>query len=248
MIRRTLTAFVAALTLALTAGCGPDGGGEAPAASGQITIGSNPAGTHVYAVAAGLAKVLQEKAGLRVTMRPYAGSSVYLPLLQRGEISFGLNTGIDSYLSYNGLPPYSEAMDELRAVGVIFPLPIMYMVRADSGLARIEDLRGKRVVIREGDKSAVLPEQQRGGAEDQRRDCEHPRRENRGHEADISERGEGHGRHVEQEPRAKAAGQQGGGLALTPEGKSRGSRDQRHRHHHDRQGQQGLELHLEPRG
>lgn len=146
MIRSIITALVAALFVALIAGCESNGDG-APSASGQITIGSNPAGTHVYAVAAGLAKVLQEKAGLRVTMRPYAGSSVYLPMLQRGEISFGLNTGIDSYLSYRGLPPYSEAMDQLRAVGVIFPLPIMYMVRADSGMTRIEDLRGKRVVI-----------------------------------------------------------------------------------------------------
>src|SRR5690606_14220834 len=74
-------------------------------------------------------------------------SSVYLPMLQRGEITFGLNTGIDSYLSFSGRPPYPEPMDRLRAVGVMFPLPIMYMVRAESGLTRIEDLRGRRVVI-----------------------------------------------------------------------------------------------------
>jgi TRAP transporter TAXI family solute receptor len=115
--------------------------------SAQVTIGSNPAGTHVYAVAGGLAKVLQEGSDLRATVRPFSGSSVYLPLLQRGEISLGLNTSIDSYLAYQGLPPYPSRMDHLRLLGEIFPLPIMYMVRADSDLREIEDLRGKRVVI-----------------------------------------------------------------------------------------------------
>src|SRR5690606_38590906 len=135
MIARTLTALAAVLSLGLLGACEPSGGDGAPAAAaGSVTIGSNPAGTHVYAVAAGFAKVVQERTGMRATMRPYAGSSVYLPMLQRGEIAFGLNTGIDSYLAYRGLPPYSEPMDRLRAVGVAFPLPIMYMVRADSGL------------------------------------------------------------------------------------------------------------------
>lgn len=140
----------ALLCLALAAGCGQSdvaGGDGTETAADRVTIGSNPSGTHVYAVAAGLAKVLQENGGVRATMRPFSGSSVYLPMLQRGEITFGLNTGIDSYLSYQGLPPYTDRMDRLRAVGVMFPLPIMYMVRAESGMTQIEDLRGQRVVI-----------------------------------------------------------------------------------------------------
>lgn len=137
---------------ALLAGCGEPGTTPGERASGaaaveQVTIGSNPAGTHVYAVAAGLARVLQEDGGMRATIRPFSGSSVYLPLLHRGEIVLGLNTSIDSYLSYHGLPPYESAMTNLRALGMIFPLPITYMVRADSDMRRVEDLRGRRVVI-----------------------------------------------------------------------------------------------------
>lgn len=148
MPRRLALSIAATLVcLSLTA-CGP-GGGElgSDGAERPITIGSNPAGTHVYAVAAGLAKVLQDNGGLRTTIRPFAGSSVYLAQLQRGEIALGLNTGIDSYLSYNGLPPYDEPMDNLRLLGMMFPLPIMYMVRADSDIYRVEDLRGRPVVI-----------------------------------------------------------------------------------------------------
>ena len=109
---------------------------------------SNPAGTNVYTVAGGLAELIQETAGIRSTIRPFSGSSVYLPMLQRGEVALGLNTNIDGYLSYRGLPPYETPMTNLRTLGMMFPLNITFMVRADSDLYRVEDLRGQRVVVR----------------------------------------------------------------------------------------------------
>ncbi len=142
--------LIALVCTTLLAACGEPAPSERNAAAdeeGRITIGSNPAGTHVYAVAAGLASLLQEDAGMRATIRPFSGSSVYLPLLHRGEIVLGLNTSIDSYLSYHGLPPYEARMSNVRALGMMFPLRIAYMVRADSDLRRVEDLRGERVVI-----------------------------------------------------------------------------------------------------
>lgn len=145
-MRRALTKLgILALIVAL-GGCG--GGGETGGNTQQITIASNPAGTNVYTVAGGLAKLIQERSGLRATIRPFSGSSVYIPMLQRGEVALGLNTNIDGYLSYRGLPPYSTPMTNLRTLGMVFPLNITFMVRADSDLYRIEDLRGQRVVVR----------------------------------------------------------------------------------------------------
>ena len=129
------------LACVFLAACGATDGQQ------QITIASNPPGTHVYTVAAGVAKLLQEELGTRATIRPFQGSSVYLPMLQRGDVALGLNTSIDSYLTFRGLPPYDARMNNLRALGMMFPLNIMFMVRADSGLTRIEDLRDKRVVV-----------------------------------------------------------------------------------------------------
>lgn len=143
-------AWVWAAFAALCA-CGqaPDPGTDTSAAGSfrELTIASNPAGTHVFTVAGGLARVLQEEQGVRATIRPFSGSSVYLPMLHRGEIALGLNTGIDSYVAYRGLPPYGNAMPNLRLLGLMFPLRIMYMVRADSGMRSIEDLRGRRVAV-----------------------------------------------------------------------------------------------------
>ncbi|HEY5666923.1 MAG TPA: TAXI family TRAP transporter solute-binding subunit [Gammaproteobacteria bacterium] len=145
MRRPLIKLGLAALVLA-AAGCGGSTGGSGSAQ--QITIASNPAGTNVYTVAGGLAKLIQETAGIRSTIRPFSGSSVYLPMLQRGEVALGLNTNIDGYLSYRGLPPYETPMTNLRTLGMMFPLNITFMVRADSDLYRVEDLRGQRVVVR----------------------------------------------------------------------------------------------------
>ena len=136
---------------ALFAACGQPSGPAAESSADrelrELTIAANPAGTHSFTVAGGLARVLQERQGVRATIRPFSGSSVYLPMLQRGELALGLNTGIDSTFAYRGEPPYERAMPNLRLLGMMFPLRIMYMVRADSELRSIEDLRGRRVVV-----------------------------------------------------------------------------------------------------
>lgn len=113
----------------------------------RITIGANPAGTNFNLVAGGFAKVLQESLGIPSIVRPYAGSSSYVPLLQRGEITLGINSSIDSFLSFTGQAPYPAAMTRLRGLMSVYPLGYMYWAPASSGLQRIEDLRGKRVVL-----------------------------------------------------------------------------------------------------
>ena len=136
----TRRAFVAGLSLALAAG-------GARAQLRRITIGANPAGTNFNLVAGGFAKVLQESLGIPSIVRPYAGSSSYVPLLQRGEITLGINSSIDSFLSYTGQTPYPAAMTRLRGLMSVYPLGYMYWVRGSSDMRRVEDLRGKRVVL-----------------------------------------------------------------------------------------------------
>ena len=113
----------------------------------RVIIGTNPAGTHSYVAAGAIAKLVQSERGIQSIIRPFSGSSVYMPLLHRGEITLGLNTNIDSYLAYEALDPYSVSLSNVRLLTRVFPLYIMYMVRGDSETYRIEDLRGQRVVV-----------------------------------------------------------------------------------------------------
>ena len=113
----------------------------------RISIGSNPAGTNFHLVAGGLAKLFQEQLDIPSIVRPYSGSSVYLPMLQRGEIALGINSSIDAWLAYRGLAPFAAALGNIRALFGVYPLGYMYWTRANERIERIEDLRGRRVVV-----------------------------------------------------------------------------------------------------
>ena len=133
--------------LVLGGGCGErERAGDSASGLDRFTIGSNPAGTSYYAVGGGIAKLIQNELGIPAIVRPFAGSSAYLPLIQRGELPLGLNTGIDSYFAFSGKAVYESRMPDLRLLISLWPIRHTYLVRANSGMASIEDLRGKRVV------------------------------------------------------------------------------------------------------
>lgn len=113
----------------------------------RVTIGANPAGTNFNVIAGGFAQLIQRRLGIRSIVRPYAGSSVYVPLLERGELTLGISSGIDGFLAYRGEEPYGAPMRNLRALLSIYPLAYMYWVRASSPLRTLQDLRGQRVVL-----------------------------------------------------------------------------------------------------
>ena len=70
----------------------------------STTIGTNPAGTVFYAVSAGLAKVISGAGPMQSIVQPYTGSSTFMPLLDSGEIDFGIINAveIESRLSRTG--------------------------------------------------------------------------------------------------------------------------------------------------
>ena len=143
VIRRA-TALAPAFAIGLLWSFAPD---HADAQLRRIAIGSNPAGTNYYVVASGIAKLLQDETGIPSTVRPFSGSSVYMPMLQRGEIALGINTQIDSQSAFMALDPYPVSMSNLRLIAAMMPLRDNLMVRAESGMTTVDELRGKRIVV-----------------------------------------------------------------------------------------------------
>jgi len=112
----------------------------------NITIGTNPSGSTFFLLGGGLAKLFQEELGIRSTAQPQGGSSVYLPMVDVGEMTLGISSNIDAGMAYRGEFAYPQAVDGLRAIGRIWLLPYAYVTRADTGIETMEDLRGKRVM------------------------------------------------------------------------------------------------------
>ena len=118
----------------------------------SVTIGTNPAGTVFYPVAGGLASVISGAAPFQAGIQPYTGSSTFLPLLDNGEIDFGIVNAIESGLSYQGpgrlkiggknpLPHVPNARLIMRGS----PLSVSMVVKRDSPIKTVQDVKGKRM-------------------------------------------------------------------------------------------------------
>ena len=118
----------------------------------SAVIGTNTPGTVFYALAGGLAKVASESGPVQLTVQPYSGTSTFLPLLDNGELDFGIVNGVDMGMAYQGPQklkvggkndfPHSP---NTRLVMRGAPLIIGLLVKKDSPLKSVHDIKGKRV-------------------------------------------------------------------------------------------------------
>ena len=118
----------------------------------SVTVGSNPPGTVFYALASGLSKVASEGAPFQMVVQPYSGTSTFLPLLDNGEVDFGINNAVDMALSYQGPErlkiggrnPFQHTPNvRLVMRGAI--LMTALLVRKDAPMKSVLDIRGKRL-------------------------------------------------------------------------------------------------------
>ncbi|MCC2096372.1 MAG: TAXI family TRAP transporter solute-binding subunit [Hyphomicrobiales bacterium] len=144
----TITRYLAAAGAVAFAATALSAGAHAQKLSlKRITLGTNPAGSVYYLIGGGFTKLWQEKLKVRSTPQPHAGSSVYIPLIHNGEVTMGLNSSLDSAMSYAGRSPYKKRYVNMRAMARIWILPYAYVVKASSPYRTLEDLKGKRVVV-----------------------------------------------------------------------------------------------------
>ena len=116
-----------------------------------VTIGSNPPGTGYYAVASGLAKVVSQGTGMQMAVQPHSGTSTMLPLLDNGEMEFGTINAVDVGLAYRG-PNYKiggrnpfQHSPNVRVIQRGAPLLVGLLVRKDSPIKSVTDVKGKRM-------------------------------------------------------------------------------------------------------
>ena len=124
----------------------------APAvAQKSANLGSNPPGTAFYAVASGLSKIVTDVGAVKLTVQPYSGSSTFLPLLDAGELEFGVNNAVDMALALRGPQfkiggrnPFPHT-PSARLVMNGSPFLVGLLVRKDSPIKSVYDVKGKRM-------------------------------------------------------------------------------------------------------
>jgi TRAP transporter TAXI family solute receptor len=111
-----------------------------------ISIAGGSPGGGVHAVATGMASVVTKY----VKVKTVAESGLFgknLALLARGEVEFGMAQADLTYDAARGLGNYEQfGKNKLRLMFSGSTPPAAFVVRADSGIRTIQDLKGKKVM------------------------------------------------------------------------------------------------------
>jgi TRAP transporter TAXI family solute receptor len=130
----------------------------ASSASAQtISIGTSPAGASTYALASALGKVVAEKTGLKVRLIPFGGMEQWGPMMNTGKIDIGIGAATDVSFAIDGKAMYQGKPEKnIRAVASLYSFYVGFLVRKDSPIKSVADLKGKRVPTRFSNQKAAL--------------------------------------------------------------------------------------------
>lgn len=112
----------------------------------SLRIATHPQGAAYYALGAAFAKVLSQELPLSASVRPFSGFQAWFPEVDSGNVDLGLATGYDLWLGVQGREPYKK-MKNLRILTVGTDLILGLVVKKDSPIKTLADLKGKRVTI-----------------------------------------------------------------------------------------------------
>ena len=139
-------AVVGALILAV--------GGASTALAQQtfITIGTGGVTGVYYPTGGAICRLVnkdRKEHGIRCSVESTGGSVYNTRTIREGELDFGVvqsdvqSAALEGVRAFDGDDPYGD----LRAVFSVHPEPMHVMVRADSGINSVADMKGKRVNI-----------------------------------------------------------------------------------------------------
>ncbi len=115
-----------------------------------IVHGANPPGSLFYAMGAGIAKVISAHTPMKVEVFPQGGT-VWYPMLESGEVHFGINVPGDILTAYMGESIYKKPTKgkgfSLRTLMLGTPLQVGFVLPGDSDIKSPKDIKGKRVPV-----------------------------------------------------------------------------------------------------
>lgn len=122
------------------------------------TIATNPPGSIAYSAGSALAKLLVEKYGLHFRILPGAGSSTFVPQIDRGEADFGISNPVEASDGFHGRGLFEgKASPNYRLAGGIQVFYFGMIVPADNPARTLGDLKGKTIPTEFKGQLAMVP-------------------------------------------------------------------------------------------
>ena len=111
----------------------------------SIGIGTTKGGA-TAAVSAGLSKVVSAHSGHQMRPQPMGGTQQYIPLVNAGELEFGVSNAMQAYMAISGTGlSKGKKNSNLRLVATLMTFKTGLFVATKSGIKSVADLKGKRV-------------------------------------------------------------------------------------------------------
>ena len=147
MVFRSCFVGLALVSIAAFIGCKSEsssGGGKRQ----FLSMGTAPPGGAFPVVGGAIAEVLNANKGSidwKVQIKGTKGSQENIRLLDQGTLELALSNAAISHFAARGEASWDEVYD-IRAIATMAPNVAMFIVRADSGIQSITDLKDKRVI------------------------------------------------------------------------------------------------------
>jgi TRAP transporter TAXI family solute receptor len=146
-------AVAAVLALAVT-GCGgkqqtdqaaPGGAQSCEAGEGRITIATGNSGGVYYVLGGGLAQLISNNTKLRATAAETGASVQNIQQLVAGNYDVAFSLADTAADAVNGKGSFDGKPQKIQALSRIYPNSTQVLVRTDSGINSVADMKGKRI-------------------------------------------------------------------------------------------------------
>ncbi len=153
-----LVLTVLLVTLSAGIGCKPSGSGGSSGGSGGgavagkrqfLSMGTAPVGGAFPVVGGAVAEVLNEHKGSidwKVQAKGTKGSQENIRRLASGDLQLALSNAAITYFAVRGEAGWEKAY-EMRSIVTLAPNVALFIARSDSGIQKLSDLKGKRVIV-----------------------------------------------------------------------------------------------------
>lgn len=132
--------------------------GAGSAAAQNVGIAASNPGSIYHTTASAVAKMVNDKAGLKATVHPFASPTIYLPAVGNGEYAFGITNEDELKKAVTGSGHFDgRPYADLRGVALLYPLRVAFFVREDSGITTIAGLKDKRVTVGFSSQKTIPP-------------------------------------------------------------------------------------------
>lgn len=111
---------------------------------------TNPEGTSYYRASVAQAALITKITGLNVLVQPAGGIRVTPGIVGKGEAQISITTSLSGPAAYSGIREFTgEKHPYIRALMVGHPTMYGVVTKADSGIKKIPDLKGKRINLKQ---------------------------------------------------------------------------------------------------